>query len=158
MESSFFSRVAQTGLLKLDDRLCVKCGTTIEFLRAETIYWIEADDQYARFYSSTKCHVSRMTISYLEEQLDRSKFIRIHRRAIVNLQHVQEILFKDRKTTYAILDNGTKVRVSHFRKNPFLNALGDIRILESNYESEAKNSRSIRKKLSPSGSLRNLLD
>jgi two-component system, LytTR family, response regulator len=137
MEQGFFSRVAAHGILQLGDRLCVKCGARIEFLHPEKIYWIEAADQYMKFYTKNKCHLSRTTLSQLEEQLDRKNFIRVHRRAIVNIQYLHEIVLKDRKTCYAVLANGTVVRISQLRRDGLFSAIGDIRLLEESVKTKS---------------------
>jgi two-component system LytT family response regulator len=130
MEGRFFSELATNGFLQIGNRLCVKSGLKIEFIKTESIYWIEACDQYIRIYCSGPCCRSRVRISDLDGRLEPTKFLRIHRCAIVNLQHVREVLLNNRKECYAILNDGTKLRVSRHRKEILFSALGVIPILE----------------------------
>jgi two-component system, LytTR family, response regulator len=127
---NLLSLLTKPHLSESTDRLCVKCGASIRLLHAGTIYWIEASDQHVKFYDNGNCHLSRASLSQVEAKLDPRKFIRIHRSAIVNLQHVREVLLENQNACYAVLANGTSIRVSPLRKNHFLNALGEIRALK----------------------------
>ena len=63
----------------------------ITFLRVAEIDWIEAADNYVQVHAGRESHLIRETMSHLESQLDRRKFVRIHRSAIVNIDAIAEI-------------------------------------------------------------------
>ncbi|MCI0675913.1 MAG: ABC transporter permease, partial [Phycisphaerales bacterium] len=67
------------------ERLVVREGGRIFFLRAEEIDWIEAAGNYVRLHAGKRAHLLRETLAGLEEQLDPARFARVHRSAIVNL-------------------------------------------------------------------------
>jgi two-component system, LytTR family, response regulator len=73
------------------DRLVVRCGGKVVFLRSSEIEWIEAAANYIKLYSQQRVFTVREKISSLEEALPAGKFLRIHRSVIVNLSMVQEI-------------------------------------------------------------------
>ena len=73
------------------DRMMVKSSGRITFLRVDEIDWIEAADNYVRVHAGKEGHLIRETMNHLETQLDRRKFIRIHRSAIVNVDSIAEI-------------------------------------------------------------------
>lgn len=73
------------------DRLVVRSGGKVVFLRASEVEWIEAAANYIKLYSQQRVYTVREKISTLEESLPAGKFMRIHRSVIVNLAMVQEI-------------------------------------------------------------------
>ncbi len=73
------------------DRLVVRSGGKVVFLRASEVEWIEAAANYIKLYSQQRVFTVREKISSLEEALPVGKFMRIHRSVIVNLAMVQEI-------------------------------------------------------------------
>lgn len=73
------------------DRLVVRSGGKVVFLRASEVEWIEAAANYIKLYSQQRVFTVREKISSLEEALPAGKFMRIHRSVIVNLSMVQEI-------------------------------------------------------------------
>ena len=73
------------------DRLVVRSGGKVVFLRASEVEWIEAAANYIKLYSQQRVFTVREKISSLEESLPAGKFMRIHRSVIVNLGMVQEI-------------------------------------------------------------------
>ena len=73
------------------DRMMVKSSGRITFLRVDEIDWIEAADNYVRVHAGKEGHLIRETMNHLETQLDRRKFVRIHRSAIVNVDSIAEI-------------------------------------------------------------------
>ena len=73
------------------DRLVVRSGGKVVFLRASEVEWIEAAANYIKLYSQQRVFTVREKISSLEEALPVGKFMRIHRSVIVNLSMVQEI-------------------------------------------------------------------
>ncbi|MCP4898421.1 MAG: hypothetical protein GY906_15715 [bacterium] len=72
-------------------RLAIKDGSKIVFVRTGDIVWIEAASNYARLHTSSTTHLMRITMADLGRRLDPSRFVRIHRSTIVNLDYVREI-------------------------------------------------------------------
>jgi len=60
------------------------------FLRADDIEWIEASGKDVSVHMAASSLVVRETMTNLEARLDRSRFVRVHRSAIVNRTHVRE--------------------------------------------------------------------
>ena len=90
-------------------RLPVKNGEKITFVKAADIECIESAGNYVVVHSEGREHVIRETLSELEAQLDPSRFLRVSRGAIVNLDHVRELqpLFKGDHVV--ILESGRSV-------------------------------------------------
>jgi two-component system LytT family response regulator len=102
------------------ERVMVKSGGRISFLRADEIDWIEAQGDYICLYSHGKKHLLREKIGDIEQQLTPTKFVRIHRSTIVNVDRIKEMqpLFSG---DYAvILHDGTRLTLSRsFREKAF---------------------------------------
>ncbi|HEX8153354.1 MAG TPA: LytTR family transcriptional regulator DNA-binding domain-containing protein [Thermoanaerobaculia bacterium] len=73
------------------DRIMIKSAGRITFLRTTEIDWIEAADNYIRLHAGRESHLIRETMGSVEQQLDRRKFVRVHRSAIVNIDSIAEI-------------------------------------------------------------------
>jgi two-component system LytT family response regulator len=85
------------------------------------IDWIGADDYYACVHVGSKSHLLRESLASLEKRLDPSRFVRVHRSAIVQIDRVREV-----KTSAGgdevVLRDGSRVRVSR-RKQATLDKL-----------------------------------
>jgi two-component system LytT family response regulator len=73
------------------DRLVVKSGGRLFFLRADEIDWIEAAGNYVRLHVGSQSHLLRETMNAIESRLDPERFFRIHRCRIVNVERIQEM-------------------------------------------------------------------
>jgi len=93
-------------------RLLVKTGGRILFLRFAEIEWIAAEDNYARIHTSDNDYLTRETLSSLETRLLQSGFIRIHRSTIVNGDYVRELQPLSNGEQRMLLHNGLELTVS----------------------------------------------
>ena len=73
------------------ERLVVRSGGRILFLRVEEIDWVAAADNYVCLHAGRETHLLRETMAGLEQRLDPEKFLRIHRSTIVNLDRIQDL-------------------------------------------------------------------
>jgi len=89
----------------------------------EEIDWIGADDYYVSVCSSGRRYLLRESMASLEERLDRTQFVRIHRGAIVNIGRVRELRTVDGDPV-VVLRDGTRLPVSRRRRAALLAALG----------------------------------
>ncbi|HJU74050.1 MAG TPA: LytTR family DNA-binding domain-containing protein [Gemmatimonadaceae bacterium] len=87
------------------------------------IEWIEADDYYAVIHARGKRLLIRESLASFEERLDRTRFLRVHRSAIVALGKVQELRTTLGTGTILLLRDGTRVPVSRRRKEEVAAAL-----------------------------------
>jgi two-component system LytT family response regulator len=72
-------------------RIVIRSRGRILPLLVGKIEWIEAADNYVRLHTTNEAYVTRETLASLEDRLDPQQFLRIHRRAIVNVNAVTEI-------------------------------------------------------------------
>jgi two-component system LytT family response regulator len=73
------------------DRLVVKNGDRVAFIKTETIDWIEADGDYVKLHVGNQTHLLRESIRNLAYQLNPEKFLRIRRSIIVNVDRITEL-------------------------------------------------------------------
>lgn len=87
------------------------------------IEWIEADDYYAVIHTRGKQLLIRESLASFEERLDKTRFLRVHRSAIVALGRIHEMRSTLAAGTVLILRDGTHVPVSRRRKEAVAAAL-----------------------------------
>ncbi len=78
------------------DRVVIKSGGRIYFLKIDEIDWIEGAGDYLSLHSGSQTHLIRETMGNFHAKLDSQKFLRIHRSTIVNFERIKDIqpLFK----------------------------------------------------------------
>jgi two-component system LytT family response regulator len=80
------------------------------------IAWIEADDYYAVVHAGGRRHLLRESLASLEARLDHQQFIRVHRRAIVNLAEVRELRSQSVGEYFLVLSDGSQLSLSRRRR------------------------------------------
>ena len=94
------------------ERICIRSLGRTQIVRVAAIEWIEAYGNYVRLHALGEHPLARDTLSGLVARLDPSKFCRIHRSAVVNIDKVRDM----RPTTsgdYIVrLDSGVRLRLS----------------------------------------------
>ncbi|GJM44348.1 MAG: DNA-binding response regulator [Gemmatimonadota bacterium] len=73
------------------ERIVVKSGGRVFFLRTEDVDWIEAAGNYVELHVGAESHLLRETMNQLEKRLDPKLFLRIHRRIIVNVERIRQL-------------------------------------------------------------------
>ena len=94
------------------DRLVVKSGGRLFFLRTDEIDWIEAAGNYVRLHVGNTSHLLRETMNAIEARLDPEKFFRIHRSRIVNMERIQEMQPWLNGEYAVVLRTGTRLTLS----------------------------------------------
>jgi two-component system LytT family response regulator len=91
------------------DRIAVKADGRVQFIRVGEIDWIEADDDLVRIHVGKAVHAHRSTLTHLEERLPASKFLRVHRSTLVNVDRIREIQPWFQGDWVLILSDGTRL-------------------------------------------------
>jgi DNA-binding LytR/AlgR family response regulator len=94
------------------DRLAVKNGGRILFVRARDVDWIEAEGNYVLVHVGKTVYTLRESIGSLEQQLDPSLFKRIHRSTIVNVERIRELWAQTHGDYRVTLDTGAQLTLS----------------------------------------------
>ena len=98
----------------LAERLLVRKDGRTVFVRVPDVDWVEAVGNYAKLHVGKQAHMLRETMNNLERTLDPSRFVRIHRSTIVNLDRVREMQPWFSGEQVMILHDGTQLRVSRW--------------------------------------------
>ena len=94
------------------DRLVVKSGGRLFFLRADEIDWVEAAGNYVRLHVASTSYLLSETMNAIEGRLDPEKFFRIHRCRIVNMERIQELQPWLNGEYAVLLRTGTRLTLS----------------------------------------------
>ena len=97
------------------DRLLVPDGQRIVPVAVADICWIKAEGDYVRIYSGGRSFLVNRTLKEIEARLDATKFIRIHRSAVVHSAHIQEVRVAESGRYRVQLSDGTTLLVSRTR-------------------------------------------
>jgi len=69
----------------------VRVGDHIRFLNVKDIFFFQAEDKYVAAHTFDEVFLLDETLNQLETELPADDFARIHRSAIINLNHLAEI-------------------------------------------------------------------
>jgi two-component system LytT family response regulator len=94
------------------DRFAVTVGRRTMFVTVDEIDWIESDRNYVHLHAGDKHHLVRATIAALEAALDPTRFVRVHRSAIVRRDRVRELRQLATGEWRAVMATGAVVPVS----------------------------------------------
>ena len=86
------------------------------FLPSESIEYIAADDVYAAVHSDAGVHLIRQSLDLLEERLDPSVFVRVHRSYIARIDHVVAVRRGEHGQRTLVMRSGAEVPVSRRRR------------------------------------------
>jgi two-component system LytT family response regulator len=106
------------------DRLVVKSGGRVLFLRTEEIEWIQAEGNYVRLHLGPESHLLRDTMNALQARLDPKRFVRVHRSTLVNLERIKEIHPMFRGEYVVILHDGARLTLSRGYRQRLQERLG----------------------------------
>lgn len=95
-------------------RFLVRTGTKTVVVRASDVDRVEADGNYVRLHVEARSYLLRETMNRLEQSLDPSVFVRIHRSAMVNMSRVREVEPHLGHDHLVRLANGVRVRMSRW--------------------------------------------
>lgn len=85
-----------------NNRVVVKKNGVIKIIAVTDIHYLEADDDYVKLSTTEGIFHKNKTMSFFEQTLESSQFIRIHRSYIINLAQVTKIELKE-KDSYIVL-------------------------------------------------------
>jgi two-component system LytT family response regulator len=94
------------------ERVLIRDGSRVHVIAAERIDTIEAQDDYIEILAEGKPYLKNQRLSELEEQLDQTRFVRLHRSWIVNVERIERIEQATKDSHCAVLKDGRKIPVS----------------------------------------------
>ncbi|HTL07934.1 MAG TPA: LytTR family DNA-binding domain-containing protein [Chitinophagaceae bacterium] len=102
-------------------RIAVPSGNGLEFIKIESIIYLEASINYTQVFTSEKQFIVSRTLKDFEDMLPPDRFIRIHNSFIVNKAFVEKYIRGD--GGQAVLSNGAVLDISKRKKAAFLKAI-----------------------------------
>lgn len=96
-------------------RLFVRTGGNLVPLLVTDVLSFEAEGDYVIAHTTRASHALHLSLNRLEERLDSTRFARVHRAHIVNIDHVRTFKRDARGNLEAELTNGRRVPVSRSR-------------------------------------------
>jgi two-component system, LytTR family, response regulator len=93
-------------------RVVVRDRGRVTFLDEDEIDWIEAADYYVELHVGAQTYLHRESMAALEARLDARRFVRIHRKAIVNLRCLREVRRETGGGLVAVLSSGVSLPVA----------------------------------------------
>lgn len=94
------------------DRIVVKDGPKVTLVPLDKLDFIQAQDDYVLLKTEGRELLKQQTLSSLESQLDATRFIRIHRSYILNLERLARLEQDSKEHWEAILRDGKRIPVS----------------------------------------------
>ena len=85
------AQAARTETPTPPDRLAVKSGRQVLFVKLADIDWVESADYCVDLHVGAKTIALRRSMAAIESEFDAAGFCRVHRTAIVNLARVQAL-------------------------------------------------------------------
>jgi two-component system, LytTR family, response regulator len=109
-----------------EQKVAVPTATGQLMLDVGEIDWIEARDYYAGVHAGGQRHLVRESLASLEKRLDPSRFVRVHRSALVQLNRIRELRTIGANDAAVILHDGTEIPVSRRRRERLVTLLRSI--------------------------------
>jgi two-component system, LytTR family, response regulator len=106
------------------ERLVIRNGSRIATLAIDDIDWIEAQDYYAEIHAGGHTYLVRQSLQKLAASLDPARFVRIHRKTIVNVRRVKELEPMFHGEYVVFLHDGTRLKLSRTFKSHLGRLLG----------------------------------
>ena len=94
------------------ERVIIKKGDKITVIPIDHVHFFEAEDDYVMVYAEEGRFLKEKTMKAFEEQLDPSKFVRIHRSFLVSIQQIDVIQQYEKDSYLCVLKSGEKLKAS----------------------------------------------
>jgi two-component system LytT family response regulator len=94
------------------ERILIRDGANVHVLPVDAIDYVEAQDDYVAFKSDGKQYLKDQTLAAVEAMLDPTRFVRIHRSYLLNIDRIAKVELYAKDSRIAILRDGTRLPVS----------------------------------------------
>jgi two-component system LytT family response regulator len=93
-------------------RIVVKDGSKVHVIPVDKLDYAEVQDDYVGLRSGGRTYLKQQSMASLEASLDPSRFLRIHRAYLVNIEKISKIDQDMAGARVAVLTDGSQVPVS----------------------------------------------
>jgi two-component system LytT family response regulator len=104
--------------------LAVKEKDGVQLIKVNEIDWVEADGRYVILHSGSRSFAIREGINSFSSRLDPSRFLRIHRSYVVNVDRIAKLQPSFHGDYRVLLNDGTRLLLSRHYKNAVRRILG----------------------------------
>jgi two-component system LytT family response regulator len=94
------------------ERVLIRDGADVHVLPVDAIDYVEAQDDYVAFSSAGKQYLKDQTLAAVEASLDPSRFVRVHRSFVLNVERIAKVELYAKDSRVAILRDGRRLPVS----------------------------------------------
>jgi len=105
-------------------QILVRSLQKIEIVDVAQVDWLQSDGDYVRVWTGKVSRLHRATLAELEQQLDPSVFVRIHRSTIVRTSRIRELEPYFHGEYVVVLHDGTRLKLSRTYRARLEAALG----------------------------------
>jgi len=117
IERVFQERAQDTSFQQIiDDSFFVKVNEILKRVNYDEVYWVKSDRNYADIYLENKRYSAKISLNKLEEQLNASHLLRIHKQYIINLKKIQGVTSNDVIINDKSIPIGAKYKADFFNK------------------------------------------
>jgi two-component system LytT family response regulator len=88
------------------ERIPVRMGKKVVFLKPEEIECIESERNYIKIQCGGETFLLRQTLDSIEKKLGNSRLIRVNRSAMVNIDRIKELRYGETYNYEVIMDGG----------------------------------------------------
>ena len=93
-------------------RILIRDRADVHVIPVEKVDYIESQDDYVAVKAAGRSYLKEQTLAELETLLDRGRFVRIHRRYLLNLSRLARIEQSITDSRVAVLTDGTELPIS----------------------------------------------
>jgi len=104
-------------------RFVIRSVGRVTIVPVDDVDWIEADGDYVKLHTPQKVHLHRERMSALEQNLDESTFVRIHRSTIVRISRIRELRPMVNGDHLVVLHTGEQLSLSRTLREQVFAAL-----------------------------------
>ena len=94
------------------DRVLVRDGAKVHVVPVGRIDYVQAQDDYVSIHGEGRSLLKEQTLGELEASLDPSRFVRIHRSYLLNIDRLARVEPTSKDARVAVLKDGTELPVS----------------------------------------------
>lgn len=94
------------------NRIVIKLNGKIKIIPVADLNYIEASSDFVKIYTKEGMFLKSKTMNYFENCLDSTKFVRVHRSYILNIEQVTRLEQYEKDNYIAILKDNQKVPIS----------------------------------------------
>jgi two-component system, LytTR family, response regulator len=93
-------------------RVLVRDGGRVHVIPTDRIDYVQAQDDYVAYRAEGKQYLKEQTLADVEASLDPSRFVRVHRSYVLNLDRLVRVELDERENRVATLTTGERLPVS----------------------------------------------